>query len=120
MLSIAKSWAKENTFPCERHHLVSYCHIFLTYYKCSFKVICTHIAGEIVITIKSIPEFQFKKILCLPPPYHYELNPTELIWAQAKSNVARNSTNYELPDLTNLFYKSISEGTTESWSLIIL
>lgn len=53
------------------------------------------------------------------PPYHCELNPIELVWAEVKGNVARNNTTFKLSDVTNLFHKSISEVTTEHWQKCI-
>jgi transposase len=49
------------------------------------------------------------------PPYHCELNPTELVWAQIKHNVSLNNTQFK----TNLMEKLIHEGfdrvTVENW-----
>jgi transposase len=49
------------------------------------------------------------------PPYHCELNPIELVWAQIKHNVSVNNTQFK----TNLMYKLIHAGfdraTVESW-----
>jgi transposase len=49
------------------------------------------------------------------PPYHCELNPVELIWAQIKHNVSVNNTQFK----TNLMDKLIHEGfgrvTVENW-----
>ncbi|KAJ8911297.1 hypothetical protein NQ315_003288 [Exocentrus adspersus] len=33
------------------------------------------------------------------PPYHCELNPIELVWAQVKGDVARNNTSFKLSDV---------------------
>lgn len=53
------------------------------------------------------------------PPYHCELNPIELIWAQIKGKVARNNTTFKLSDVKNLFHTSISEVTAEHWNKCI-
>jgi transposase len=49
------------------------------------------------------------------PPYHCELNPIELVWAQIKHNVNVNNTQFQ----TNLMDKLIHEGfgrvTVENW-----
>lgn len=49
------------------------------------------------------------------PPYHCELNPIELVWAQVKSEVAKNNVTYKLADIKNLFAKAISNVTPENW-----
>lgn len=49
------------------------------------------------------------------PPYHCELNPIELIWAQVKGYVARNNTTFKLNDVKVLFEKSLEAITAESW-----
>nr|CAI5867612.1 unnamed protein product [Callosobruchus analis] len=46
------------------------------------------------------------KVLRLPP-YHCELNPIELIWAQIKGYVARNNTTFKLQDVRQLLKDSI-------------
>lgn len=53
------------------------------------------------------------------PPYHCEMNPIELIWAQVKGYVARNNTTFKLSDVKNLFNKAISEVTSENWQKCI-
>jgi hypothetical protein len=40
------------------------------------------------------------------PPYHCELNPIELVWAQIKQNVSVNNTHFK----TNVMDKLIHEG----------
>nr|CAI5845458.1 unnamed protein product [Callosobruchus analis] len=54
------------------------------------------------------------KVLRLPP-YHCELNPIELIWAQIKGNVARNNTTFELLDVRQLLKDSISKISSKNW-----
>lgn len=49
------------------------------------------------------------------PPYHCELNPIELIWAQVKGEVARNNTTYKLADVQILFQNAISNVSPENW-----
>ncbi|XP_050508123.1 uncharacterized protein LOC126885573 [Diabrotica virgifera virgifera] len=45
------------------------------------------------------------------PPYHCELNPMELIWAQIKNEVARNNFTYKLNDVKNLLNGAVSNVT---------
>lgn len=50
------------------------------------------------------------------PPYHCELNPIELIWAQIKGHVARNNKTFKLTDVRNLFQEGIKKITATEWS----
>lgn len=49
------------------------------------------------------------------PPYHCELNPIELIWAEVKNEVARTNTTFKLTDVRVLLENAISSVTAESW-----
>lgn len=49
------------------------------------------------------------------PPYHCELNPIELIWAQIKGDVASRNTTFKMVDLKNLFYSAVQKITPEKW-----
>lgn len=49
------------------------------------------------------------------PPYHCELNPIELIWAQVKGFVARQNTTFKMKDVKLLFDQAITEVTPENW-----
>ncbi|CAH2108017.1 unnamed protein product [Euphydryas editha] len=50
------------------------------------------------------------------PPYHCELNPIELIWAQVKGHVAQNNKAFKLTDVRNLFEEGIKKITATEWS----
>lgn len=41
------------------------------------------------------------------PPYHCELNPIELIWAQVKGEVSRRNTTFKLSEVRTLFDEAI-------------
>ena len=58
------------------------------------------------------------KVLRLPP-YHCELNPIELIWAQMKGYVARNNTTFKLQDVRQLLSASISKISSDNWQKAI-
>ncbi|XP_072400478.1 uncharacterized protein [Diabrotica undecimpunctata] len=49
------------------------------------------------------------------PPYHCELNPIELIWAQVKTEVARRNTTFKLCDVKVLFDEAIRNVTVDNW-----
>ena len=49
------------------------------------------------------------------PPYHCDLNPEELIWAQVKSYVARNNKTFKIKDIQGLFEEALEKVTSENW-----
>ena len=49
------------------------------------------------------------------PPYHSQLNPIELIWAQVKKQVADENTTFNIKDVEVLTKKALDEVTPESW-----
>jgi transposase len=49
------------------------------------------------------------------PPYHCELNPIEMIWAQVKGYVAANNKTFKLEDVRLLLEKGIQNVTPERW-----
>nr|CAH7744240.1 unnamed protein product [Callosobruchus chinensis] len=49
------------------------------------------------------------------PPYHCELNPIELIWAQVKGHIARQNTTFKLQDVKVLLENAIQLVTPEAW-----
>ena len=50
------------------------------------------------------------------PVRHYELNPIELIWAQVKGFVAKNSTTFRLKDVKELTYAAFEKITKDVWT----
>lgn len=53
------------------------------------------------------------------PPYHCELNPIELIWAQVKGYVARNNNTFKLQEVRQLLMDSLANVTAENWQSAI-
>ncbi|KAJ8736946.1 hypothetical protein PYW07_000217 [Mythimna separata] len=49
------------------------------------------------------------------PPYHPDLNPIELVWADIKNNIAQNYINSSLDEKIILLDKLFSEFTAEKW-----
>lgn len=49
------------------------------------------------------------------PPYHCELNPIELVWAQVKSYVARRNTTFKMKDVKIIFEESLRNVDSEKW-----
>ncbi|XP_046145947.1 uncharacterized protein LOC123989268 [Osmia bicornis bicornis] len=53
------------------------------------------------------------------PPYHCELNPIELAWAQIKNYIKTRNTTYKLDDVQRLLYEAVEDVTAESWQNFI-
>ncbi|XP_047541814.1 uncharacterized protein LOC125074529 [Vanessa atalanta] len=49
------------------------------------------------------------------PPYHCELNPIELVWADVKGYVARNNTTFKMVDVKKLLQEALKNITPEKW-----
>lgn len=49
------------------------------------------------------------------PPYHCELNPIELVWAQIKTSVARENKTFKMEDTKQLFYSAVSKVDSLTW-----
>ena len=49
------------------------------------------------------------------PPYHADLNPIELVWAQVKREVANNNRTFKVKDLLQLTKSAICNVSTENW-----
>lgn len=49
------------------------------------------------------------------PPYHCELNPIELVWADVKGHVARNNTTFKFENVKNLLKEAIDRVTPLRW-----
>ena len=50
---------------------------------------------------------------------HCELNPIELIWANAKGYVARNNTTFKMKDLQRLANEALDRITTDDWIRVV-
>ncbi|CAH2013731.1 unnamed protein product [Acanthoscelides obtectus] len=55
------------------------------------------------------------KMVLRLPPYHCELNPIELIWADIKNFVAEHNTTFKLSDMKELFNLALQRVTPEKW-----
>ena len=60
--------------------------------------------------IDEMTKVQNKTVLRLSP-YHCELNPIELVWAQVEGEVARHNTTIKIADVKNLFTSAIEHVT---------
>ena len=50
------------------------------------------------------------------PPYHPQLNPIELVWAEIKRIVALKNTTFKIKDIENSTREAISSITKEFWN----
>ncbi|GJQ86210.1 hypothetical protein Trydic_g12475 [Trypoxylus dichotomus] len=56
-----------------------------------------------------------RTVLCLPP-YHCDLNPIELVWAQVKYHVAANNRTFKLSEVKALLLEGLDVVTPETWA----
>lgn len=55
------------------------------------------------------------KVVLRLPPYHCELNPIELIWAQIKNEVASKNQSFKLARVKELFLQAVQNVTSTHW-----
>lgn len=48
-------------------------------------------------------------------PYHCQYNPIEMIWAQAKGQVASKNTTFKMADVEKLMHEAIDSVKKENW-----
>ncbi|CAK9802850.1 hypothetical protein ANTQUA_LOCUS10453 [Anthophora quadrimaculata] len=86
------------------------------------KIELLHIVKQQQITdVYAVNEIAKRKnvtILRLPP-YHCELNPIEMIWAQVKNYVAARNSTFKFCDMVRLFTEAINVVTPENWKKCI-
>lgn len=58
---------------------------------------------------------KFKVEVLRLPPYHFELNPIELVWADIKGHVARNNTTFKFEDVKKLLQEGIQRISPDKW-----
>lgn len=49
------------------------------------------------------------------PPYHCELNPIELIWAQVKGYIAQKNTTFKMAQIKQLLPEALSHINSDKW-----
>ncbi|KAJ8959360.1 hypothetical protein NQ318_022046 [Aromia moschata] len=68
--------------------------------------------------VEGLAEATGRSVLRLPP-YHCELNPTELIWQQIKEEAATYYSTFELPEVKVLLQQAIDNITLQDWDKAI-
>lgn len=79
-----------------------------------YKIIQQHKPRHVNYILDDILEKKGHSVLRLPP-YHPDLNPIELIWADVKNHVASHNTTFKLCDVQKLCEEKFSSITTEDW-----
>lgn len=49
------------------------------------------------------------------PPYHCQLNPIELVWAEVKKEIAKNNFNCTKQQFECLIFNSLDKISTQYW-----
>ncbi|XP_025405026.1 uncharacterized protein LOC112679448 [Sipha flava] len=49
------------------------------------------------------------------PPYHYQYNAIELIWAQVKNEVAKKNNTFKMVDIERLTHEALDSVTIQDW-----
>lgn len=68
--------------------------------------------------IDELAKSQNKTVLRLPP-YHCELNPIELVWAQIKNEVAAKNKTFKLSEVRQLLLDALGNVTATTWQKCI-
>lgn len=98
------NWLTEKQIPFESDMVKKELLVVVRQHKLKFKkFVVDEIAKQRGITVLRLP------------PYHCELNPIELIWAQVKGDVARNNTTFKLSDVRALLNASLQKIEGENW-----
>lgn len=62
---------------------------------------------------------QSGRIVLRLPPYHCNLNPIELVWAQVKHHVAANNKTFKIKEVNDLLLEGLSLVNAEAWKSCI-
>ncbi|CAH2013297.1 unnamed protein product [Acanthoscelides obtectus] len=78
------------------------------------RIVKDHKAEYQKYAIDEMAASQNKTVLRLPP-YHCEVNPIELIWAEVKNYIAKHNTTFKFCDLKGLFKEALELITAQKW-----
>lgn len=99
-----KYWLSKNNIPFSDDMFVPELYKLITLHKPQF---CRYLLDETVQT-------EGHNILRLPP-YHPDLNPIELIWADVKSYIARKNTSFNFSEVQKIAEEKIASMGPEDW-----
>lgn len=99
-----QDWLKSKNIPSEdtmlKAELVEIARTHKSYYA---RYVVDEMAAERGVTILRLP------------PYHCELNPIELVWAQVKGYVAKNNKTFKINEVRSLFEEGLRQVTPQRW-----
>lgn len=78
------------------------------------RVVNEHKKKYVKYVIDEIAKAHNRIVLRLPP-YHCELNPIELIWADIKTYVAKKNSTFKFSDVKIFFNEAVLSITAEKW-----
>jgi len=79
-----------------------------------YKIILQHKPLYVKYVLDSILEEEGHSVLRLPP-YHPDLNPIEMIWADVKNFIASHNTTFKISDVQKVCEDKFSSITQEHW-----
>lgn len=82
--------------------------------KAQLLLLITSTQKEPVYRIDELLKAHGRTVLRLPP-YHPDLNPIELVWANIKNKIAQNYINSSLDEKIIILDKLFSEFTAKKW-----
>ena len=98
------SWLQQKGFDCDCSMVNKVLLSIVRQHKSNFKKYVTdEMAKDRGFTVLRLP------------PYHCELNPIELIWAQVKSYVARNNKTFKMKGVRQLLLDQLALVSAENW-----
>lgn len=98
------AWLQDRGIPCSGDTLKPQLYKLIQLHKPMYKR----------FVVNELLEREGHSVLRLPP-YHPELNPIELIWADIKSCVARHNTTFTMKDVRDICEKKFAEMGPEDW-----
>lgn len=99
-----KSWLLSKHIPFENDMLKAQLLQIVNYHKEKYNL----------YVIDELAKSHNRTVLRLPP-YHCELNPIELVWAQLKNFVSSNNKTFKISDVKELCAQAVTRIKNEQW-----
>ena len=100
-----KQWLREKQIPFEEGMLK----------RELLNIVSQHKAKYDTMKIDEIAKAEGRQVLRLPP-YHCELNPIELAWAQVKNYIRMHNVSFKQQDMHNLISAAYKNITVDNWT----